>query len=241
VKIVIAVLLLLPSIAVAQSRPKPSVTCPTGAACTTFNQMRLGHDEDIKYADWACFYTESFTTRDKDFWFFAGPNPASMTLGPMTPHQPETQAPTTDEFFLLEDGKKDVMKNGLHPGIFEKAVTRGLPDDSWHGFGPRSGGLAEAYNPAWADEKSIIVRTFDDLASDFRFAIFWYTTPKQECLVRRLLENGSANCDSLPTQYSILQNYDIVTVHKSTGRFVETQRNGADTDTFTGQCFRLNK
>ena len=72
----LTVLLLLSAVAVAQSRPKSGVNCPTGAACTTFNQLKAGHDEDIKGADWACFYTESSTTRTKDSYHLCRGQPS---------------------------------------------------------------------------------------------------------------------------------------------------------------------
>ena len=93
----LTLLLLLSADVVAQSRPKSNVNCPTGAACTTFNQLKADHDEDIKGAEWACFYTESSTTRTKDSFIYAGANPASITAVDSTYSGPLEETPTTDE------------------------------------------------------------------------------------------------------------------------------------------------
>jgi hypothetical protein len=79
---------------VAQTAPtsRPEFSCRF-VGCRSFRQMARTTDPDVKDADMVCFYD--------------GGNPASK----------EKDAPTTDEFFLLMDGQKSAMKNGLHPGF----------------------------------------------------------------------------------------------------------------------------
>ena len=146
------------------------------------------------------------------------------------------------------DGRKAVKKDGSHPSIWVKEVTRGVPDENWHGFGPEHGDVPDAIKAEWADEKSALVFTFDDLGSQFRFSEFSYNTPRQSCFIATM-KNSCCVGDSCE-KYSRLTFYDVVTMQKSTGRFVRTKANVTPpindipmsfTDTFSGRCFRLNQ
>ena len=120
------------------------------------------------------------------------------------------------------DGRKAVKKDGSHPSIWVKDVTRGLPDENWHGFGPRHGDVPDAIKAEWADEKSALIFTFDDLGSQFRFSEFSYNTPRQSCFIATM-KNGCCVGDSCERIISPSTFHDVVTVQKSTGRFRQNE------------------
>jgi hypothetical protein len=176
--------------------------------CSSFLQLVAAKDPDIQVADTVCFYD--------------GKNPASK----------DRDTSTTDEFFLLMDGQKETMRNGLHPGLFVEFVHDGIPG-FWVGRDPnrQHGGLtgledAEAIVKASGIGGSI----YDDLEDSIRFAQFTAEIGKK--------------------MESRLWLYDETVIRKSTGRFVQevmffgsgssitesllAERAGK----YKGQCFR---
>jgi hypothetical protein len=177
--------------------------CTDSAACKTFKQMVRAKDEDVMRANWGCFY--------------AGHSAAEGH-----------SAPSTDEFFLLMDGKAATMKRGVHPGIFVNVIRDGMPD-GYDGFGPEHGGLVEfsqgntKINP---DGKEVFVRTYDDLGANIRWANFGFHSGK----------------DDPSGVYRDLSSYTETLMRKSTGRFTQTTTTfatGFETIKYAGQCFRL--
>jgi hypothetical protein len=175
--------------------------------CSSFLQLVAAKDPDVQVADTVCFYD--------------GTNPASK----------DRDRSTADEFFLLMDGQKQTMRNGLHPGIFEELVQDGIPG-FWVGrdANRQHGGLT-----GLEDAETIVKATgiggsiYDDLEDNIRFAQFTAETGKM---------TGSR-----------LWLYDETVIRKSTGRFVQEVMffgSVSSTDSllseragkYKGQCFR---
>lgn len=175
-------------------------SCSNGTACKTFRQMVKAGDEDVLSARWACFYL--------------GHNPAE-----------KDDSPSSDEFFLLMDGKASITNGGKRPGIFVNRIKNGMPD-GYVGFGPEHGGLEEhnagKINP---DGKEVIVSTYDDLGANIRWARFWF----------RSLPNDSQGV------YRALGAYGETLMRKSTGRFTQKMIsfNPLETTESAGRCFQL--
>ena len=177
--------------------------CPGGgAACKTFKQLVQAKDKDVLAASWACFY--------------AGHNPAESTGG-----FEGSSTPSADEFFLLMDGTADVTQSGVHPGIFVNRIQDGVPD-GYGGYGPEHGGLGE-FN---TDGKEAMVRTYDDLGDNIRWAEFRFNTGPND-------PKGV---------YRALVVYEETLMRKSTGRFTQktTEFTGPlETRGYAGKCFQL--
>jgi len=186
--------------------------------CRSFKQLAKTKDSDVKSADMVCFYD--------------GENPASK----------DKDEPTTDEFFLLMDGRKSAMLNGAHPGVFVNIVKDGLPG-GYAGFGPEHGGLENSdmvRSDLAQDAKSGIAKTYDDLGDSERFAYFFFG--------QQTIWTGK---DFKLTDASLMRRYEETVIRKSTGRFVQRRVDfdsrvaegsamlepGPFTVRYKGQCF----
>ncbi len=165
--------------------------------------------------------------------FYDGDNPASK----------DKDAPTTDEFLLLMDGRKSEMKNGPHPGVFVNVVTDGLPE-GFSGWGPKHGSLGESDAvekvSLFEGGKAGSAKTYDDLGDTVRFAYFFFG--------QKSFWTGK---EFKLTDEPLLRHYEETVIRKSTGRFVEkridfdsrfveggeTWEPGPFTVTYKGQCF----
>lgn len=202
----------------ATSSRSPQFSCRF-KGCQSFRQLEKTSDPDVKNADRVCFYD--------------GDNPAGK----------DKDAPTTDEFFLVMDGRRSDMSNGIRPGVFVNVVKDGLPE-GFYGWGPKHGGLGESGDvkkvSLFEDGKVGIARTYDDLGDNVRFAYFFFG--QQSVWIGKEVKL---------TDEPLLRFYEETLIRKSTGRFVQTMIDfdsrfveggeiwepGPFTVKYKGQCF----
>jgi hypothetical protein len=185
-------------------------------SCQEYRELAKARDPDVVAADMVCFYE--------------GNNPANT----------EEATPTTDEFFLLQHGRRSTMTDGLHPGIFVNVVNNGIPE-GYSGYGPMHGGEEESdavkENSVSPGAQNGFANTYDDLRDSMRFAHFVFAP--QSVWTGKEFKYTEA----------LIRIYDETLIRKSTGRFVrritdfdsasQSELGGREvkSERYTGRCF----